>query len=423
MTFNGQTSWTNLHDLAARLNVMTGKAAPGPETEQFILRDADAIITHIEVNDCHGVGKFVRAMFQCEPNIISIRSASYHGGRNELGELSLCIAHSNPSRDSVFETVLHAIGKHTVRRILCVPYFPDDVRNALALKEIFGIPMCTYIMDDQNVCANGIPDDLMRELLAKSQLRLAISPEIRTAYERKFHVKFWFMPPLAPGHLIPSRLCIPDTPPEPVRGVITGNIWGQQWLDLLRNTVRDSGVQLTWYCNGSFPCSEDELRADSIVPHNPTEEDGPLVDVLRQSWFAVVPSGRMDEDDDRRFLSQLSLPSRIPFMMATSHIPILILGDRRSAAARFVRQFGIGAVSSYQTATFLEAVRDLMRPETNLAMRRRAFALSGRFINTGSAEWIWQSLARAEAADGRYEDLLPRSEPDLTHLSGATQSV
>jgi hypothetical protein len=413
MTLNDQANWTTLRDLTARLNAVTREAAPEPDREEIVLRDADAIITHIEVNDRHGVGKLVQMMFQYEPNIISIRSASYHGGRNELGALSLSIAHRNWSRDSVFERVLHVVGKNTIRRILCVPYFPDDARNAIALKEIFGVPLCTYIMDDQNVCANGIADDLMRELLAKSRLRLAISPEMRLAYERKFEERFWYMPPLVPGRFVPSRLCIPHTPRAPIRGVIIGNIWGQQWLDLLRHTVRDSGVQLTWYCNGTLPCGEDELRADSIVPHDPLK-DGPLVDMLRQFWFAVVPSGRMDADDDRRFLAQLSLPSRMPYMTATSHIPILVLGDSRSAAAHFVEQFGVGVVSSYQTAHFLEAVRDLMRPEINLAMRRRAFALSRRFIDTGSAEWIWQSLASAQAADGRYEDLLPRSEPDLS---------
>jgi hypothetical protein len=35
------------------------------------------------------------------------------------------------------------------------------VRTAIAIKEIYGVPMCTYIMDDQNVCTSEIPDELM----------------------------------------------------------------------------------------------------------------------------------------------------------------------------------------------------------------------------------------------------------------------
>lgn len=42
---------------------------------------------------------------------------------------------------------------------------------------------------------------------------------------------------------------------------------------------------------------------------------------VRAAPFAVLPSGTLDEDDDRRFLARLSLPSRVPYMMATAHIP------------------------------------------------------------------------------------------------------
>jgi hypothetical protein len=238
------------------------------------------------------------------------------------------------------------MGNHTVRRVLCVPYFADDVRTAIAIKEIYGVPMCTYIMDDQNVyCADGIPDVLMRELLLKSRLVLGISAEMCSAYEGKYGIKMWPMPPLAPGRLIPSRLHVPSTPRE-MHGVIIGNIRGEKWVDLLRSTVRGSGITLSWYCNGEFrwlPCGRDSLREDSIIPCDPLKDD-PLVDVLRRSWFAVLPSGLLDESDDRRFIAQLSLPSRVPYMMATSHIPTLVLGSPQTAVARFVERVGIGAV-------------------------------------------------------------------------------
>jgi len=417
MAVTTHPQWDNLRELADRLNVMTADSARLLEPKP-ILHDADAIVTHVEVCGCHGVGRLVQMLFDGEPNILSIRSANLYGGRQEFGGLGLCVAHEDKSRDAVFRRVLDAVGQNTVKRVLCIPYFADDVRTALALKEIFGVPLCTYIMDDQNVCAGGIPDDLMRELLAKSRLRLAISPELSTVYGLKYACRMWYLPPLAPVGLVPSRLVVPPPEADARHGIVIGNIWGKRWLDLLRNTVRDSGVKLTWHNSGEFrwlPCGKGDLIADSILPRDPLPEDV-LIQTLRKTRFAVVPTGVLDESDDRRFIAQLSLPSRIPYMMAVSHIPILVLGSRDTGAARFVERFGIGAVAGYQKEAFVEAVDHITRPEVNLEMRRKALTIAGRFTDVGAAEWIWQSLARGEPIDGRYEGLMPPNRPDLSSL-------
>ncbi|MGA2771777.1 MAG: hypothetical protein ABSG26_13270 [Bryobacteraceae bacterium] len=411
------TQWDNLRELAHKLNAMTADSAR-PLEPKPVLHGADAIVTHVEVCGCHGVGQLVQMMFDGEPNILSIRSANLYGGRQEFGGFDLCISHEDKSRDAVFCRVLDAVGQTTVKRVLCIPYYADDVRTAIALKEIFGVPLCTYIMDDQNVCADGIPDDLMSELLAKSQLRLAISPEMSTVYGLKYGCRMWYMPALAPVGLVPSRLVAPPPEADARHGIIIGNIWGERWVELLRNTVRDSGVTLTWYCNGEFrwlPCGKEDLIADSIMPRDPLFGE-PLAQALRNTRFSVVPSGVLDESDDRRFIAQLSLPSRIPYMMAVSHIPMLVLGSRDTGAAHFVEQFGIGAVAGYEKEAFVEAVDYITRPEVNLEMRRKALALAGRFTDVGAAEWIWQSLARGEPVDGRYEDLMPPKRPDLSRL-------
>ena len=392
--------------VAAGANQMTTSGSP-------FLQDADVIITHAEVSDRHGVGKLLQMMFLDEPNIICIRSKNLYEGQHELGQVALCIYHEDTSREAIFRGVLDQMGEHTVRRVLCVPYFADDVRTAIAIKEIYGVPMCTYIMDDQNVyCSDGIPDVLMRELLLKSRLVLGISAEMCSAYRQKYGVEMWPMPPLVPGRLIPSRLNLPSTPPD-MHGVIIGNIWGEKWIDLLRKTVRDSGIRLSWYCNGEFrwlPCGRESLFEDSIIPCDPLKDD-PLVEMLRSTWFAVLPSGLLDESDDRRFISQLSLPSRVPYMMATSHIPILVLGSPRTAAGRFVERFGIGTVATYERDSFAEAVRYIMQPAVNLAMRRRALAAAARFTDVGAAEWIWLSLAKNRPIDTRFEDVIPAATP------------
>ena len=63
------------------------------------LKNADAIVTHIEVNAQHGVGMLVGRLFSRHSNIICIRSRNYHGGNNMLGEVSFCLSHGDASSD------------------------------------------------------------------------------------------------------------------------------------------------------------------------------------------------------------------------------------------------------------------------------------------------------------------------------------
>ena len=410
--------------LASRLKALTSDVAglpPEPVPSDAAqpgapaLENADVVITHVEVNDKHGVGALVRKIFQGEPNILSIRSADLYEGDHQFADLSLVITHSGSSRDMVFDRVSEAVGETTVRRILCIPYFPDDAWTAIALKELFGVPLCTYLMDDQNIYHQGIPDGIMRELLAKSDLRLAISPELRVAYETKYGLGFNYMPPVVPAGLVPSKLIVP--PPDSPRnqGVMIGNIWGKQWVDLLRKTVRGSGVELHWFSNGEFrwlECSKEELSRDSIVPHAPPGDED-LVQILRKSRFAVLPSGVLDDLDDRSFLAQLSLPSRLVYMMATAQLPVIVLGSPHTAAANFVQQFGIGVVCKYGRSAFADAVDRITEPEANLQMRRNALVAAGSFTDVGASEWIWQSLAMKAPVNARYEIMMPPDRPDL----------
>src|SRR4051812_23220560 len=86
------------------------------EPPELRLHDADAIITHIEVNDEHGVGALVRKLFAGHRNILSIRSADYHDGKQEFGDHHFRLAHLNTARDEVFANMLEALGDHTIAR-------------------------------------------------------------------------------------------------------------------------------------------------------------------------------------------------------------------------------------------------------------------------------------------------------------------
>ncbi len=122
--------------------------------------------------------------------------------------------------------------------------------------------------------------------------------------------------------------------------------------------------------------------------------------MLRSMWFAVLPSGTMDESEDRRPIAEFSLPSRLVYLMCTSHIPVIVLGSRDTAAAHFVEQFGIGVVANYDRDSFLNAVHHISRPDVNLAMRRRGLAAVGRFVDTGVGEWIWNRWPKGSRSIG-----------------------
>jgi hypothetical protein len=415
--------WQRNAELAGRLFELCGcpaeaashVPAPGP-TEGDWLVDADAIVTHVEVNERHGVGVLLKRVFRGRGRLIVIRSQDHYGGAQDFGELRLRIGHDKTSRPAVFRRVLQEMERHTAARILCVPYYADDVRNAIALRAIYGAKLCTWLMDDQNIYASGIPDDLMAELLRESSLRLAISPELAAAYGEKYGCRVWLMPPVVDRAHILREL---RPPPEPGRekpwGVIVGNVWGRRWLEFLRATVRASGITLRWYSRDYFRFiagDRESLARDSIwIPEGPPLGDEDLIGVLRGAPFVAVPSGTLDESDDRRFIARMSLPSRIPFILATSHTPVLVLGDRRTAAARFVLEAGVGLVCPYARGPFQAAVERIMRPEVNLAMRQKALDLAPVFSDEGAAEWIWQSLARGAPVDDRFEKLMAGMQP------------
>jgi hypothetical protein len=369
----------------------------------------DAIITHIEVNDKHGVGALTRKIFGDGSHVLSVRSQDHFDGDQQFGSRQVRLSHRG-GRALVYADVLAAMPNERPRRIVCIPYYPDDVRTAIALKDIHAVPMCTYLMDDQNVCSDGIPDDLMRELLAKSELRLAISAELRAAYQEKFGLRFWVLPPVVAPELIQSEPRMPPpTALQARRGVVVGNIWGQRWLQLLRATVRGTGVKLDWYCNSGFRWKNfdvDELAADGIHAHGAALDEA-LVAILRERPFVVLPSGTLDDTDDRKFIAELSLPSRIPYVFATSNTPIIVLGHERTAAARFVTRSGLGLVAPYDSASFLRAVESVSEPENQIGMRRRAAQMAPSFSAHGVSDWIWESLEAGAAMDDRFEKLLP----------------
>ncbi len=328
------------------LNFAFGEATP------------DIIVAHCEVNNRQGVGILLKRLFPHSENIFSLRSRNLYDGQQNFGFAHACLGYSDVTPEAVAERLSKALGSGKARRILSVPYYTDDVLSSIALKDMLGIPLCTYLMDDQNIFAQGIPDDYMRELLEKSDLRLGISRELCEAYEQKYNLKFWFLPPVVNADLIQTRSVFPieklRQPDSFPPGVLIGNIWSQQWLDQLRNLTRQSDIKIEWYGNPNrswLKFEEAGLQKDGIAYKGFFPEDK-LVKTLRRSAYAVILTGTTDDSQDRPELARLSLPSRITYLVAVANIPLIVIGSRDTAAARFVENMRLGVVCDYTPDSF-----------------------------------------------------------------------
>ncbi len=285
-------------------------------------REYDFIVCHCEVNQHQGVGILLKRLFPDGQKIVSIRYL--YDGKEDFARFSFLISHDNNKDIAAAVAKIQSLIIHiNPRRILAIPYFPDDVINAIAIRRLLGVPLCTYIMNGQNIYAQGISDELMRELISQSDLCLGISREICREYEAKYNKKFWFLPPVAPASLVAKSHLIMPSSGNSKHGIMIGNVWSQQWLEDLRKTVSNSGIQIHWYGNPNkqwLSFDEEELAADGIIFHGYLGEEE-LVDRLRQAYFAVIPTASEFNPQQRQEIARLSLPSRIPFIVATSHTP------------------------------------------------------------------------------------------------------
>ncbi len=373
--------------------------APGP---------VDLFVTACEVSERQGTGVLLGRLFSDDREIVSVRSADLYGGVQRFGAVRVKLAHGCVGWREVLANVLRDLGALDVRRILCVPFGVDEVHTALAARDVFGAPLCTWVMDDQNVEVDGIPDALLRRLFARSQLLLAISPELRRAYEAKFGRRFALAPPAVSPAFVQIRPGSPD--PDRVaarRGVLFGNIWGARWLAELLRAVEGAGVVLDWHSGAGtpwMPLDRARLAAAGITvgPHLPEPD---LVATLRASPFVVVPSGTLEGEDSHRSLARLSLPSRMPYVAATAGTPIVVLGHPETAAARFVARHGLGLTIPYDRRALADAVDALCRPEAQARHRAAAAALAPVLSAEGMKDWIWRSLASGAPADDRFRRL------------------
>jgi len=385
---------------------MSNPAAPEPSLE-LNLKDATLLITHTQVSNRHGTGSLLSKIFAQEHPLIVFYSRDYFPP-SEIGDLTLHVPHHETSSiEAAKPRVAALLGKSTIRRIFCVPFYPDDVVSALAVHELTGAPIVSYVMDDQNVFAEGIPDPLMQALAQASKLRFVISETLREAYSSKFGVPFWILPPVASSqYFAPEKS--EQRPNNPPKGVVIGNLWNPEIVMRFRRTILESGLEVAWYGNAGKPFYEldaGELAKEGIIL-NPHLSDEPLVQALRTFDYAIMPSGPLDGTDaSHDWLFRASLPSRLIYLMTTTNLPIVVLGHPETAASKFVTDFGLGACCGYDGPGFRSAVQTVTSPEISSKIRRIARAMAPSFASEPVAAWVWASLEKGTPADDRYERL------------------
>jgi len=364
----------------------------------------DIVVTMNEINDRHGTGPLVKRIFAGRQGIFAIHSRD-DWGIHDFGDWHAKISQQGRSRADCFRSVLRVLGGKRVRSVVCVPFLEDELLTSIAIKEAFDAKLCLYLMDDQNVAANVIPDGLMREFLEKCSLRLVTHPELRLAYELKYKLPFYILPAVVPHQLVLTEPLAPVIPGD-TSGALLGSFWDQSWFDGLCAALRHCRCRMEWYGNNKSPWlkySDEEMMAAGIRPMGLVPEPQ-LAAALRQYPFVMVPVGVLDDKDHNKGVASLSLPGRILFAAAAANTPVLVIGSEQTCGSRFVRHFGIGLTAPYEASHIGAAMERICRPEAQREMRSNAARIASLFSDSGIVEWLPASVDRGRPADARFED-------------------
>jgi len=388
-----------------------------------VLPERDLLITAVETNDRHGVGILLQRIFPDSSEFVCLRTMPLYGGLESFGSASHELRSKYLTVDETREQLNRILALYRIRRIVCVPYYREEFVHAVLAKEATGAPLVTYLMDDQNILTSLVPDHRVSELLAASDLVLGISPEMCAAYGKKYRRSIHLLPPVltCATDLVP---CYWDPASgEPLRCAMIGNVWTAQQFGQLRQLLRSNGLHLDWYGNGpqatwlpGTPAEweDDNIRCMGYLP----EED--LIANLAAYPFVVVPSGSLDQHDDNRSFSRMSLPSRLLFLHAHTDTPILVLGSKETAAGRFVIRAGTGLCARYENRDLARTVAKLTDPAVHQAMRQAVRRCSKGFSLPHAERWLWDSMAAGEPVPAPFhaifQTLDPTKEPWLGQL-------
>lgn len=396
-------SWSQECSRTAPTSAGADDAAPVPPPR--VACDAVVVVPD-EINSRHGTGLLLQYMFPSLSEMAVVQSSDFSAGDPVPTAVTWKLP-AGLSRMETYRCVYDWFHHSPPSRAYVVPYQPADLQASLALRHLFGTRLVLHVMDDNTLIGHGIPCSLMAEVIANSEVRFAISPEMRTMYEQRFGRKFYLLPPVVARGLV--EVPFARQGPTAERGVVIGNVWSAEWIEHMVRTIGDSGVELDWFCNNpKIPWVADNRRRlaeAGIFVREPLWGEE-LVGELRRRPFLVLPTG-LPTDRSARAIADLSLPSRVVFHAAAVRTPILVLGGASTAVARFVERFELGSVAPYEPQALREAVAKLSDAGTGRRIRATCDRLAPHFAAGDVDRWIWNSMEVRRPADERFESLWP----------------
>lgn len=376
----------------------------------------DVVVSPNEISSAHGTGILLSRLLDNRGGIVAMRSQTTYGGKQDITpEAAFVLPNPTMDRAEIVEQVARWLRPYDVDAFTCVPYFETDLLIGLAVKSITGAPMALWIMDDHCLYSQGIKREIMAEAIARADTVFAISPELRDAYEQEFGRSIHVLPPLvAAKHIRPVASDVPEEGLKQQNAVMIGNIWSQDWLEKLLATIDGSGWTITWYASNpdAFWLNFDRERAEKkglVIRDQPPMAD--YIKAVSEAAFVVVPTAENFDADPAAAISRLSLPTRVPFVIATSGTPLLVIGNANAGVARFVRRFGLGEVCGYDAVAFKTATQRLGEADVQREIRKKAADLGPMFSSEGIYDYVSAAAkAKGYLAKDRFDHRFPALE-------------
>jgi FkbM family methyltransferase len=406
--------------LVARLRTLPSpqfpSAHPRPSSQATIhtgpRQSVDLVIAPNEISMNHGTGVLLTRLLENVDAFVTLRAFDHWGGAQAVAPVEDAalpkLDRASDPRGAVGAFVAGVVQRHQVRRIVAVCYFREDVWIALAAKAITGAPMAVYLMDDHVLHHPVIPHAEMAELLTAADARFAISAEMRTAYQNAFRQPFHVLPPVVADRLVRSEPSPPAKTSDQIHhAVMIGNIWHQSWLERLCDALAGANVRLTWYASNEdhhWLRLPPEALSSGLLTVKPNQSTADLIKAVESAAFVVVPSGTFDEVGHQLAIARLSLPSRMPFIVATAGTPILVLGEAESGAGRFIRRFDLGETAPYEPDAIRAAIAKLTPRARQVDIRTRSCRLGPTFRASGVYEMMVSAAENGGVvSDDRFE--------------------
>ncbi len=357
-----------------------------PALPGYADRGRDLVITGSENCQKHGAGVLIKRCFSPHADTVTLRPATFYEGLEEVGGTHLCLPFEEITPAELQTRLRRLLAPYTIRRILCVPFNREECLYAIAAQAVTGAPLCSYVMDDRNILVPANDDHVLAELFRVSSLRLAISSELQMAYAIKYDHVFEVLPPIVTDRAARRQnRWTPKLRPA-MHAALVGSVWTAGQLQQLVRFVARSGLTLDWF---GRPPSQDfaaaGINALGFVPENE------LADRLTEYPFVVVPSGTLDGTEGNEWLTRLSLPSRIVFLLQTQ-TPVLVLGSPQTCASRHVAHLGIGRVMPYHHPDPAKLIREFTLPAARAGYLASAARAADGFVMPDAGRWIWDSL-------------------------------